>query len=50
MVKDHRTKYSVGNIQGVMDGDIDGFLDSFLSVKWNGTPVSDDDDDFGDDE
>ncbi len=49
MVKDHRTKYSVGNIQGVMDGDIDGFLDSWLSVKWKGVPVDsgDDDDDLG---
>ncbi|HAK68991.1 MAG TPA: peptide chain release factor 2 [Treponema sp.] len=46
MVKDHRTKYSVGNIQAVMDGDIDGFLDSWLSVKWKGVPVSDDDDDM----
>ncbi|MBP5251951.1 MAG: peptide chain release factor 2 [Treponema sp.] len=48
MVKDHRTKYSVGNIQGVMDGDIDGFLDSYLSAKWKGTvSASDDDDDLG---
>ncbi|MBR6079501.1 MAG: peptide chain release factor 2 [Treponema sp.] len=48
MVKDHRTKYSVGNIQGVMDGDIDGFLDAWLSVKWKGVPVDsgDDDDDI----
>ena len=45
MVKDHRTKYSVGNIQGVMDGDIDGFLDAYLSAKWKGIPVSNDDDD-----
>ncbi|MBQ1661735.1 MAG: peptide chain release factor 2 [Treponema sp.] len=51
MVKDHRTKYSVGNIQGVMDGDIDGFLDAWLSVKWKGVPVADgddSDDDLGD--
>ncbi len=48
MVKDHRTKFSVGNIQGVMDGDIDGFLDAFLSVKWKGLPVDSSDDD-GDD-
>ena len=47
MVKDHRTKYSVGNIQGVMDGDIDGFLDEFLSAKWKDLPSSSDDD--GDD-
>lgn len=50
MVKDHRTKYSVGNIQGVMDGDIDGFLDSYLSAKWKGvTSDGDDDDDIGED-
>lgn len=45
MVKDHRTKFSVGNIQGVMDGDIDGFLDAYLSVKWKGLPVDSSDDD-----
>ena len=33
MVKDHRTNYEVGNVQGVMDGDINGFIDSYL--KWN---------------
>ena len=44
-MKDHRTKYSVGNIQGVMDGDIDGFLDSFLSAKWKGLPTEADDSD-----
>lgn len=50
MVKDLRTRFSVGNIHAVMDGEIDGFLDSFLSVKWKGIPVSDDDDDdFGED-
>ncbi len=43
MVKDHRTKFSVGNIQGVMDGDIDGFLDAFLSAQWKGLPMGDDD-------
>lgn len=48
MVKDHRTKFSVGNIQGVMDGDIDPFLDSYLSAKWKGLPAggADDDDDI----
>lgn len=43
MVKDHRTKYSVGNIQAVMDGDIDGFLDAYLAAKWKGLPLGDDD-------
>lgn len=30
LVKDNRTKYEVGNIQAVMDGDIDGFVHAFL--------------------
>lgn len=39
MVKDHRTKYNVGNIQGVMDGDIDEFMNSYLVAKWKGLPM-----------
>ena len=46
MVKDHRTKFSVSNIQAVMDGDIDGFLDEYLSAKWKGIAVTDDDDEL----
>ena len=30
MVKDHRTGFEVGNVDGVMDGDIDGFIESWL--------------------
>ena len=30
MVKDLRTEFEVGNIQGVLDGDIDGLIDSYL--------------------
>lgn len=30
LVKDHRTKTEVGNIQAVMDGEIDVFIDSYL--------------------
>jgi peptide chain release factor 2 len=30
MVKDHRTGYETGNVQGVMNGDIDGFIEAFL--------------------
>ena len=33
MVKDHRTNYEVGNVQGVMDGDLDGFMESFLKME-----------------
>lgn len=45
MVKDHRTKYSVGNIQGVMDGDLDEFMNSYLVAKWKGLPMDDSSDD-----
>ena len=33
LVKDHRTNYEVGNVQGVMDGDIDSFISEYL--KYN---------------
>ena len=47
MVKDHRTKFSTGNIQNVMDGDIDEFMNAYLVAKWKGLPMdgSGDDDD-----
>lgn len=48
MVKDHRTKYNVGNIQAVMDGDLDEFMNAYLVAKWKGLPMDgsgDDDDD-----
>ena len=32
MVKDHRTNYESGNVQGVTDGDLDGFIDAYL--RW----------------
>lgn len=48
MVKDHRTKFSVGDIQAVMDGDIDQFIDSFLQAQWKGLPVGGDDDEDDD--
>nr|MBP3281888.1 peptide chain release factor 2 [Treponema sp.] len=44
MVKDNRTKFSVGDIQAVMDGDIDQFIDSFLQAQWKGLPLGGDDD------
>ena len=33
LVKDHRTNYEVGNVQGVMDGDLDGFIQSYLIMN-----------------
>jgi len=36
LVKDHRNKFSVGNVQSVMDGDIDPFIESFMRWRWQG--------------
>lgn len=33
MVKDHRTNVEVGNIQGIMDGDLDLFIHAYLKQK-----------------
>ena len=33
MVKDHRTNYEVGNVEGVMDGNIDDFIEAYLKMK-----------------
>lgn len=33
MVKDHRTDREVGNIQGVMDGDLDPFINAYLRSR-----------------
>lgn len=30
LVKDHRTGYEVGNVQGVMDGDLNNFMEEYL--------------------
>ena len=35
LVKDHRTNFEVGNVQGVMDGDLDGFIQSYLTMANN---------------
>ncbi len=32
MVKDHRTNYEQGDVQGVMDGDLKGFIDEYLKM------------------
>jgi peptide chain release factor 2 len=33
MIKDHRTKYEVGDVDRVLDGDIDGFIRAFLLAR-----------------
>ena len=35
MVKDHRTNFEIGNVNGVMDGDLDPFITSFLKMNAN---------------
>jgi peptide chain release factor 2 len=37
LVKDHRTKDQVGDVNRVLDGDIDGFIKSYLMKKSSGT-------------
>jgi peptide chain release factor 2 len=37
MVKDHRTKYEVGDVDRVMDGDLDGFIKATLMARAKGT-------------
>ena len=37
MVKDHRTKLEIGNVDRVLDGDIDGFIKAYLMQKAAGT-------------
>ena len=35
MVKDHRTNYEVGNVEGVMNGNINEFIEMFLKKNLN---------------
>ncbi len=37
MAKDHRTGFEMGNINGVMDGDLDGFITAYLKSASQGT-------------
>jgi peptide chain release factor 2 len=39
LVKDHRTKYEVGNAQSVLDGGLDGFVHAYLLAKAAGQVV-----------
>jgi peptide chain release factor 2 len=46
MIKDHRTKQEIGDINRVLDGDIDPFIKTYLMRKASGSlgpPASDDD-------
>jgi peptide chain release factor 2 len=46
LIKDHRTKYSVGDVDRVLDGDLEGFIHAFLVYKRTGKTASDGKDDL----
>jgi peptide chain release factor 2 len=37
MIKDHRTKYEIGDVNRVLDGDLDEFIKAYLMAKASGT-------------
>jgi peptide chain release factor 2 len=37
LIKDHRTKFEVGDVNRVLDGDLDGFVKAYLMQKASGT-------------
>jgi peptide chain release factor 2 len=41
LIKDHRTKYSVGDVDRVIDGDLDGFMRAYLVWKKTGRLAGD---------
>jgi len=46
MIKDHRTKFSVGDVDRVLDGDIEGFMHAWLVYKRTGKTAGDGKDDL----
>jgi peptide chain release factor 2 len=48
MIKDHRTKFSVGDVDRSLDGDIDGFIHAFLVWKRTGKTAADGKDEMPD--
>lgn len=36
IVRDHRTRFEMGNVQAVMDGEIDGFIEAYLQGEARG--------------
>jgi peptide chain release factor 2 len=43
MIKDHRTKFAVGDVDRVLDGDLDDLIHAFLVFRKTGKTASDKD-------
>lgn len=43
IVRDHRTRFEMGNVQAVMDGDIDGFIEAYLQGEARGSLMPEED-------
>lgn len=39
MAKDHRTGFEVGNVMGVLEGELDGFIEAYLKFRRSGAKV-----------
>ena len=48
LIKDHRTKYSVGDVDRALDGDLEGFIHAYLVWKKTGKTAADGADDLPD--
>ncbi len=44
IVRDHRTRFEMGNVQAVMNGDIDGFIEAYLQAEAKGALMPEDSD------
>ena len=48
LIKDHRTKLSIGDVDRVLDGDLDPFMHAFLVWKKTGKTAADGKEDLPD--
>ena len=48
MIKDHRTKLAIGDVDRVLDGDVDALMHAYLVFRKTGKTVGDAKDDLPD--
>ncbi len=46
LIKDHRTKLAIGDVDRVLDGDLDGLIHAYLVYRKTGKTVGDGKDDL----